>query len=432
MSHYEQVTDEQRLAQRRARVLGSAYRLFYDRPLQLVRGEGVWLYDADGRAYLDVYNNVPHVGHCHPYVVDALTRQAGTLNTHTRYLHETILDYAERLTATLPAELSVCMFACTGSEANELALRIAETCTGGRGVLVTEHAYHGNTGRLTELSTAHRYVRHRPNCQTFPSPDIYRGPLRGDDPAHGPAYADYVGRALQRMQTSGDRPAALLVDTIFSTDGILTAPSGFFPAAVQEIRAAGGLFIADEVQAGFGRTGEHMWGFQQYDVVPDIVTMGKPMGNGHPISAVVTTPHLMEKFAETTRYFNTFGGNPVSCACGLAVLDVLERESLLENAHQVGAYLTHQLQLLQDTHAIIGDIRGRGLFVGVELVRDRLTLEPAADAARTIVNGLRDRGVLISSTGPCNNVLKLRPPMVFSRQNVDQLVAALDRTLSDV
>ncbi len=432
MSGQKQVTREERLLERRTRVLGSAYRLFYDRPLHLVRGEGVWLYDADGRAYLDVYNNVPHVGHCHPHVVDALARQARTLNTHTRYLHETVLDYAERITATLPGELSVCMFACTGSEANELALRMAETCTGGRSVLVTEHAYHGNTGRLTELSTTHEYVQHRPYCEKFPAPDVYRGPLRGDDPANGPGYADYVGGALERIQSSGDRPAALLVDTIFSTDGILTAPSGFFPAAVEKIRAAGGLFIADEVQPGFGRTGDHMWGFEHYGVVPDIVTMGKPMGNGHPVSAVVTTPRLMEKFARTTRYFNTFGGNPVSCACGLAVLEVLERERLMENARQVGAYLKRKLQLLRDVHGIVGDLRGEGLFVGVELVRDRSTLEPAADVARMVVNSLRDRGVLISSTGPHNNVLKLRPPMVFSRDNVDQLVEALDRTLREV
>ena len=417
------------LLARRGRLLGGAYRLFYDRPLHIVRGQGVWLYDADGRAYLDVYNNVAHVGHCHPHVVDALRLQAETLNTHTRYLHETVLDYAERLTSLFPDELSVCMFACSGSEANELALRIAKAGSGGTGVIVTECAYHGNTTTLTELSTTHAYERRGPHVKTCVAPDTYRGPYRSGEADLGKKYAAHVGRALDELRQDGIQPAALLLDTIFSTDGILTAPADYFPEALERVRAAGGLFIADEVQPGFGRTGDCTWGFQRYGVVPDIVTLGKPMGNGHPLSAVITTPRLVEKFAENARYFNTFGGNPVSCAVGLAVLEVLERERLQDHARTVGGQLKRELTRLQAKHDVIGDVRGHGLYLGVELVRDRATLEPARNEAAAVVNGLRDRGVLIGLTGRDDNVLKLRPPMAFNEQHVDQLVESLDATL---
>lgn len=413
-------------------MLGGAYRLFYDRPLHLVRGDGVWLYDAQGRAYLDVYNNVAHVGHCHPHVTDALRRQAETLNTHTRYLHQTMLDYAERLGSLFPGELGVCMFACSGSEANELALRIAKAATGGDGVIVTEHAYHGNTNALTELSTTQAYARRGAHVKTCPAPDTYRGPHRSGQSDLGGKYAAHVGRALDEFREQAIPPAAFLVDTIFSTDGILTAPDDYFSKVVEQVRAAGALFIADEVQPGFGRTGDSMWGFERYGVVPDLVTLGKPMGGGHPLAAVVATPRLMEKFADGARYFNTFGGNPVSCAVGLAVLDVLEQEQLQDNARIVGAHLKEELARLRSKHELIGDVRGRGLYLGVELVRDRQTLEPADTEASAVFNGLCDRGVLIGLTGRHDNVLKLRPPLVFSHENARQLIDALDATLAAI
>ena len=366
-----QDAEEKRLRERRARLLGPGYRLFYERPLHLVRGEGVWLYDAQGRAYLDVYNNVPHVGHCHPHVTEALARQAHKLNTHTRYLHETVLDYAERLTSKLPGKLNTCMFACTGSEANELAVRIARTYTGGEGFIVTDFAYHGNTNTVIELSPSHEYVERRASVKTVPAPDGYRGQYRAGESDLGKKYAAHVDDALNELNKQGIRPAAFIVDTIFSSDGIFTETSDYLRIAVDKVRSAGGLFIADEVQAGFGRTGEQMWGFERHGVVPDMVTMGKPMGNGHPLSAVITTSEMVAKFAERGRYFNTFGGNPVSCAAGLAVLDVLEGEKLQDNARQVGAYLKRRLEAQRSKHEIIGDVRGQGLYIGVELVRDR-------------------------------------------------------------
>ena len=427
-----QGAEEKRLRDRRTRLLGPAYQLFYDRPLHLVRGEGVWLYDADGRAYLDAYNNVPHVGHCHPQVVEALARQAGTLNTHTRYLHETVLEYAERLTSKFPGKLDTCMFACTGSEANELAVRIARACTGGEGFIVTEHAYHGNTNKIVELSPNHDYVERGESVKTVPAPDGYRGLHRAGEPDLGKQYAAHVDDALNKLHKQGVRPAAFIIDTIFSSDGIFTETADYVRVAVDKVRSAGGLFIADEVQPGFGRTGAQMWGFERHRVVPDIVTLGKPMGNGHPLSAVVTTPEIVEKFAERARYFNTFGGNPVSCAAGLAVLDVLEREKLQDNAREVGAYLKGRLEEQRSRHELIGDVRGQGLYIGVELVRNRETREPASSEAAVVVNGLRDHGILIGTTGGDGNVLKLRPPMVFSRENADQLTGALEATLRDV
>lgn len=420
---------EGNLIDRRRRLLGPAYRLFYDSPLQIVRGEGVWLYDAEGRKYLDVYNNVAHVGHCHPCVVEALRKQAETLNTHTRYLHETALDYAERLTASFPDELSVCMYCCTGSEANELAVRLARAYTGGDGVVVTEYAYHGNTTALAQLSTTHSYVQRGPEVATCTAPDTYRGPYRAGDNQAGHKYATTVEEALQQQLRSGIRPAALILDTMFSTDGILTAPTDYFHRTVELVHRAGAVFIADEVQPGFGRTGDFMWGFQRYGVVPDIVTLGKPMGNGHPLSAVIAKPQIVQRFAERARYFNTFGGNPVSCAVGMAVLDVMEREQLQRSALTVGRHLKSELTKLQHRHELIGDVRGHGLFLGLELVRNRDSLEPAGEEAAAIVNGLRNRGVLTGMTGRCQNVLKLRPPLVFNRQHADQLIDALDAEL---
>jgi 4-aminobutyrate aminotransferase-like enzyme len=417
---------ERELIARRERLLGPSYKLFYERPLHLVRGEGVWLYDADGERFLDAYNNVAVVGHCHPHIVTALAKQAATLNTHTRYLHEGILDYAEALLTTLPKELGHMLFTCTGSESNDLAYRIARYHTGGTGFIVTELAYHGGTHSIACLSPSlGEQVPLDPHVHIVPAPDAYRG--GGADV--GEAFGRRVHDALRDMRRHGIKPAALLVDTLFSSDGVFADPPGFLARAVEEIRAAGGIFIADEVQAGFARTGDRMWGFERHGVIPDIVTMGKPMGAGHPMAGLAVRPALVEELGRS-RYFNTFGGNPVSAAVGLAVLEIIERDSLQDNAKAVGAYLRQELHDLAKRHELIGDVRGAGLFDGVELVRDRLTLEPATNETARVVNELRARHVLVSSCGRFANVLKIRPPLVFSKENVDYFIAALDEVLA--
>ncbi len=418
-----------RLIARRDRLMGSAYRLFYENPIHLVKGEGVWLYDADGRKYLDLYNNVPHVGHCHPHVVEALTRQIRTLNTNTRYLHENVLDYAERLTEKFPDELDVAMFSCTGSEANELALRIARAYTGGTGIIVTDHAYHGNTQAIYQISTKDMLPEEIPDFViSVPAPDTYRGAYRGDDA--GERYAAHIETAIDEFRGRGVKPAAFVVDTIISSSGVVSPPPGYLKKAAEIIRAAGGLFVADEVQPGFGRTGKNFWGFEADEFAPDIATMGKPMGNGQPLAATVTRTEIVARFSQNSDYFNTFGGNPVSCAAGLAVLDVIENENLQQNALEVGQYLIDGLNDLATRHESIGDIRGSGLFLAVDLVNDRETREPATETASRVVNGLRDRGILTGSIGPGNNILKLRPPMVFSKANADYFLGIVDEVLT--
>lgn len=417
----------QALVERRARVLGPAYRLFYETPLHPVRGEGVWLYDADGKRYLDAYNNVASVGHCHPHVVEAIARQAGVLNTHTRYLHEGVLDYAERLLATMPAELAHAMFTCTGSEANDLAMRIARAHTKAEGLIVTRFAYHGVTASIAEASPSlGKFVQLGDAVRTVPAPDSYR--IAADD--MGRAFANGVREAIVDLKAQGIRPAALMVDTVFSSDGIFTDPPGFMAEAVDAVREAGGLFIADEVQPGLGRTGDAFWGFQRHGVVPDIVTMGKPLGAGHPLAGLAVRPEVLAAFGRECRYFNTFGGNPVSMAAGMAVLDVIEREGLMANAQRTGSYLRAQIARLAERHALIGDIRGAGLFVGMELVTDRRARTPATAETARIVNGLRERQVLLSATGEHANTLKIRPPLVFTEANADLLVETLDQVLA--
>ncbi|WP_209425411.1 aminotransferase class III-fold pyridoxal phosphate-dependent enzyme [Pararhodobacter sp. SW119] len=414
------------LIARRQRLLGPAYRLFYANPVHLVRGEGVWLHGPDGERYLDVYNNVASVGHCHPHVVAALAAQAAVLNTHTRYLHEGVLDYAERLLGHFPDALGNVIFTCTGSEANDLALRVARAHSGGTGVIVTRFAYHGVTASLAELSPSlGPAMTLGPHVRTVAAPDGYRG----DGGDVGAAFEAEVRAAIDDLRANGIAPAALLVDTIFSSDGVFAEPAGFLAGAVAAIREAGGLFIADEVQPGFGRTGAGMWGFSRHGITPDIVTLGKPMGNGHPLAGMVARPEVLERFGREMRYFNTFGGNPVSAAVGMAVLDVIAREGIVANARDVGAYLTAGLRKLAERYPVIGDIRGAGLFVGVELVRDPGTRQPAPEMAAAVVNGLRDRRVLISAAGPEANVLKIRPPLVFSTENADLFLATLDEVL---
>jgi 4-aminobutyrate aminotransferase-like enzyme len=419
------------LLERRYRVLGRNSPLFYDKPLHLVRGEGVWLYDADGRRYLDAYNNVPHVGHCHPRVVAALSRQAATLNIHTRYLDENVVAYAERLTSLFDGELSMAMFCCTGSEANELALRIARDCSGGSGIISTAWAYHGNTAAVMQVSSLFTPEAHRgPYVRTVPVMDPYRDRAGRSDEELATAYADEVKRAIDSFTAAGIRFAGLLYCTAFSSEGLPTVPSGFMAKALAHVHAAGGYFIADEVQAGFGRLGSHMWGHQKLGVIPDIVTLGKPMGNGHPLAAVVARRDLVSEFTSRNMYFNTFGGNPVSAAVGTAVLDVIEDEHLLENAVTVGSYTLAKLTKLADRHMLIGDVRGAGLFFAVELVSDRKAKTPATAQTKRLVNLMRERGVLISRIGIHDNILKIRPPMPFSKQHADLLVDTLDQVMA--
>jgi 4-aminobutyrate aminotransferase-like enzyme len=415
----------------RASLFGAASVLFYDKPLNFVRGKGCWLYEADGTAYLDAYNNVPSVGHCHPHVAEAAARQLGELNIHNRYLHQGIIEYAERLTATLPGTLSNITFTCTGSESNDLALRLAATFTGARGLIVTESAYHGNTALVTEVSpTLNKHAASAPFVRLIPAPDSYRVPAE----KLSETFAGHVSAAIADLESSGAGFSALLVDSIFSSDGVFADPPGFMRAAIDAVHCAGGMFIADEVQCGFGRTGASMWGFERHGVLPDVVTMGKPMGNGYPLGAVVTRPEILGAFCAKFGYFNTFAGSPVAAAVGQAVLDVLQREGLMENALRVGEHLKRGFKELAIRHPAIADVRGAGFYLGIELVEGVAgrpgAPAPAAALAKAVVNGLRERRVLIGSAGRYGNVLKIRPPLCFSAANADQLVAALDETLA--
>jgi 4-aminobutyrate aminotransferase-like enzyme len=377
------------------------------------------MYDESGRRYLDAYNNVPVVGHCHPRVVEALARQARTLNTHTRYLAEQPLQLAEELLASMPAELDRAVFTCTGSEANDLAVRISKAVTGGTGFIVTEFAYHGVTDVIAGMS---------PEDGGPLGPGVYTVP----PPLGAAGAADFgaqVGRCLERMRADGVRLAAMLVDSIFSSDGIAAEPRGFLADAVRRVQEAGGLFIADEVQPGFGRLGEAMWGFQRHGIVPDLVTMGKPMGNGHPVAAVAGRAGVCAEFARGRHYFNTYGGNSVSCATALAVLHVIRDENLLENARNTGEYLRRGLRELAQRHDTIHEVRGAGLFIGVELGTNSDTGLSGAAETRRIVNAMCRRGVLVGSTGRNANVLKIRSPLTLEPQHADLLLEALDLSL---
>ena len=422
----------QALIRRRDALLGPAYRLFYQDPVELVRGEGVWVWDAEGRRYLDAYNNVVPLGHCHPRVVQALAQQAQRLNTHTRYLNEALLDYAERLLATHHPALDRIMFTCTGSEANDLALRLAQFHTGGTGVIVTDWAYHGVTQTTAACSPSLGQIASGlPHVYTVPAPRTY-----GQDAEValdvGAAFAHAIDQAVAQMRADGVRPAALLFDSLFTSDGVFGAPAGFLQAAVDRARAAGMVVIADEVQPGFGRTGEQMWGYQRHGIAPDLVTLGKPMGNGHPMAGLCARQDLLDAFGRETRYFNTFGGNTVSAAVGAAVLDVIESEQLLDNARAQGAYFSQCLQSLAQRHAWMGDIRQFGLFLGVELVQPADPDRPAPETTTAVVNGMKARGVLISACSRNANVLKIRPPLVLQRQQVDYFVNALDDCLGSL
>lgn len=408
---------------RRARVLGPAYRLQYSSPIEFVRGEGVWLYDATGRPFLDAYNNVPSVGHCHPHVVEAITRQAARLNTNTRYLDTAILDYGERLLATHSAPIGNVMFTCTGSEANDLAIRIARNHTGAEGFIVTRNAYHGTTAATAEISPS--LGRHVPIGRYVRTVDLpFGGSIRS---AAERLRADVAG-AVADLGRHGMRTAAIVIDTIFASDGILTEPAGFLADAVAEVRAVGGLVIADEVQPGFGRTGDAMWGYQRHGIHPDMAVMGKPMANGLPVAAMAADPAMLAAFGRESRYFNTFGGSTVSIAAAVAVLDVIEREDLLARAREVGSVLRARLEDRARPHPLLGEIRGAGMYIGIDMRAsgDR----PAGEVAAKFVNLMRDNAVLISATGAGGATLKIRPPLTFGHGDVEVFTAAFDASLS--
>jgi 4-aminobutyrate aminotransferase-like enzyme/Ser/Thr protein kinase RdoA (MazF antagonist) len=422
------------LATRRQR-LGRNLSISYRRPLKIVRGWKQYLFDDEGRKYIDAYNNVAHVGHNHPRVVAAARQQIGVLNTNTRYLHDNINRYAEKLTSLLPEPLRVCFFVNSGSEANELALRLARTYTGQRDMIVLDVAYHGNTNTLIDISP---YKHNGPGgtgtpdwVHIAPIPDDYRGPYKRYDPQAGTKYARHVLEITEKMQAHGRGLAGFIAESLPSVGGQLVLPPGFLADVYRYVRAAGGLCIVDDVQTGFGRVGTHFWGFEMQDAVPDILVLGKPIGNGHPLGAVITTAEIADAFHNGMEYFTTFGGNPVSCAVGLEVLNVVLEENLQDHALRVGQRMLDSLRPFVEQYPFVGDVRGSGLFLGVELVRDRETLEPATIEAGYVMNRMREQGILLGTDGPYHNVLKIRPPMPLDEENADFLVATMEKILQN-
>jgi 4-aminobutyrate aminotransferase-like enzyme len=419
------------LIELRRRHIGPSLSLAYREPIHMQRGYRQYLYDHANRPYLDLVNNVCHVGHCHPRVVEAGQRQMTELNTNSRYLYAGLTDYAERLCATLPDPLEVCFFVNSGSEANELALRLAEAYTGKEHFVVIDGAYHGHTRRLVDLSP-YKFLgkggkgQAEPWVHVVPMPDGYRGVYKGQGRSAGKAYADEVAKVIKE---AGKEVAAFLAESLLGCGGQIIPPEGYFERAFDHVREAGSLCIIDEVQVGFGRVGTHFWAFERYEVVPDIVVLGKPIGNGHPMGAVITTRAIADAFANGMEFFSTFGGNPVSCAIGMAVLDVIEDESLQQHALDLGGYFKAGLELLKKEHSLIGDVRGVGLFLGIELVRDRDSLEPAAQEATALIERMKEGGVLLSTDGPFNNVIKIKPPMVLTEDDVDMTLRLLSEEL---
>lgn len=419
------------LLQKRDRQIGPSLSIAYSEPLKIVRGQGQYLYDQRGRPFLDLVNNVCHVGHCHPRVVAAGQHQMGLINTNTRYLYDGLTEYAERLCATLPAPLNTCFFVNSGSEANELALRLAMTHTGQRDFIVVDGAYHGHTSKLIDISP-YKFMgkggigKPEPWVHIIPMPDGYRGKYRGKGREAGTAYGDELKLAI----ANASQPiAGFITESVMGCGGQIIPPDGYLETAFQHVREAGGVCIIDEVQVGFGRVGTHFWAFEMQNVVPDIVVMGKPIGNGHPMSAVVTTREIAASFANGMEFFSTFGGNPVSCAIGLAVLDVIQDEQLQQHALELGTHFRERLRGLMEKHPIVGDVRGAGLFIGVEFVQDRETLEPAAEEAEEFVLRMKDRGMLLSTDGPFHNVIKIKPPMVLTVEDVEMVVRCFDDEL---
>ena len=421
------MSNHKKILELRKQYLSPSLSLSYEDPIHIVRGEGQYLYDAEGLRYLDAVNNIQHVGHCHPKVVSAAMEQNALLNTNTRYLDETIVRYAKLLTKKLPDGLDVCFFTNSGSESNDLALRIARCITGSKETIVLDGAYHGHLSSLIEISP---YKHNAPGGEgppdfvySIPLPDSFRGIYRGDN-----CTADYVNevkKVIYKINDSSKTLSAFFVEALMGCGGQIVLPEGFLKKSFELVRKSGGLCIADEVQIGFGRMGTDFWGFETCGVIPDIVTLGKSIGNGHPLSAVVTTKEIADQFNNGMEYFNSYGGNPVSCAIGEAVLDVIEDEGLQENAEIVGSYLIEELFKLQSKYTFIGQIRGQGLFIGIELISNTDTLKPNKTLAAKIVNQMKDAGILISIDGPDHNVLKIKPPMVFNLENANELVINL-------
>ncbi len=430
-----QETADAELKKERKAVIGHNLSISYQKNLKITKGALQYLYDDKGDTYIDCVNNVSHVGHCHPVVVSAMQKQLAKLNTNTRYLHDSLVAYAQLITASLPTKLKVCYFCNSGSEANDLAIRISRHFTKQKDVIVLDHAYHGTSTVAMELSPYKFDGRggagQQPYIHKGMNPDLYRGQYRYGDAAAGQKYAEDIAAIIERLAAQGTGLAAFICETLLGVGGQIPLPDGYLQEVYRHVRAAGGLCIADEVQVGFGRVGEHFWGFELQGVEPDIVVLGKPIGNGHPLAAVVLTEEVATAFNNGMEYFNTYGGNPVSMETGIAVMEVIRDEELQQRAKETGDYLRTGLAALMDKHEIIGDVRGKGLFVGAELVRDRQTLEPAVPEIDEIVEAMRDRGFLISTDGPLHNVLKIKPPLLFNIANAKAFLANLDEVLTD-
>ena len=424
--------DSELLKRRRDRALGSGAELFYEEPLEIVRGEGVYLFDRDGRRYVDMYNNVPCVGHANPAVVEAMARQQATLNVHSRYLHEGIVAFAERLAGLHHDDIESIVFSCSGTEANEVAIQIARVVTGRRGLVCTDAAYHGNSELVSSLTCVGRAQHEKAEIRGFPFPERFRPLEEGlDEEALCEAYLGRVAAAIEGLKSEGPGFAALVMCSIFANEGLPDIPSGFMSRVTDLVHREGGLVIADEVQSGYARTGR-WWGYESTEFRPDIVVMGKPMGNGLPLAATAASKDFVDAFRANTDYFNTFSSSPLQAAVGTAVLDEIERLDLLKNAAEVGGRLASELEARLPRHAAIGDVRGCGLFIGVEMIADTETTEPDAAAARHLSNLLKDKGFLVSYAGKFDNVLKIRPPLVFSHQDADEFLVAFDACIGEV
>jgi len=424
--------DNAKLLARRERVLAPSYYHMFQDPIQIVRGEGVWLWDEAGRKFLDCYNNVPSVGHSHPQIVAALSAQMAVLNTHTRYLHESIVTLAERLLAKLPDAIETATFVCTGSEANDLAIQMARRFTGAQAVVVYDHAYHGNTALTLTASPSEYPAAERPEwLGVLEAPNLYRGPITEQDADAGQKYLERAVKELDRLDARGQKISCLILDTSWDSNGPLIAPADYVQGLCQEVRARGGMIVCDEVQAGYCRMGEHWWGFESYGIVPDIVTCGKPMGAGHPIAGVFARRDIAKSMAKRSLYFNTFGGNPVSAAVAHAVIDVIESARLLENVDRTGAYFLDCLRGLQGKHNMVGAVQGKGLFYGLDLVADPVSKSPfSREGMARLGSMIVDEGVITGTSGKMGQTLKLRPPLVFGQMEVDLTIEAIDRALT--
>jgi len=427
--------DHSDIIKKRNKYLAPSFSVSYDSPLHIVRGRGQYLYDSNGKKYLDAVNNISHVGHCHPKVIEAANNQNKELNTNTRYLHDSILDYAQNLTHTLPDGLGVCYFTNSGSESNDLALRIARLYNDSYESIVLSGAYHGHTSALIDISP-YKFLgsggKGKPDyVHVIPMPDMYRGEHKMADAKPEEYYIDLVKKTITKIKKKSQQLAFFIVEPIMGCGGQIIIPSSFMRETFKIVKEAGGLFIVDEVQIGFGRLGSHFWGFEMSGIIPDIITLGKSIGNGHPLSVVITKKNIAQAFNNGMEYFNSFGGNPVSCEVGQAVLDIIKQEELQKNAHETGAYLLDGLKGIQNKYNIIGDVRGRGLFIGIELIKNFDKMVPAPDETELVVNQMKQKGILISSDGPDHNVLKIKPPLVFNRNNADYFLESFEAVMSE-